>query len=203
MAPSENTENVTNDNSKNQCGNCEVNGEPSVMKDEPRQARCIGRCDMELGDVTHHNVEQLRRLNQAVFPVAYNDKFYKEIVTAGELAKLAYFNDIVVGGVCCRIDTQNGVRRLYIMTLGTLAPYRRLGIGTMLLEHVFKLCDKDSTIENIYLHVQINNESALDFYKRFGFEVVGIAEKYYKRIEPDSAYILVKKIEREVREHLS
>lgn len=49
---------------------------------------------------------------------------------------------------------------------------------------------------------QINNESALDFYKRFGFEVVGVAEKYYKRIEPDSAYILVKKIEREVRDHL-
>lgn len=70
-------------------------------------------------------LQQLRRLNQAVFPVAYNDKFYKEIVTAGELAKLAYFNDIVVGGVCCRIDTQNGARRMYIMTLGTLAPYRR------------------------------------------------------------------------------
>ncbi|EFO17087.1 acetyltransferase [Loa loa] len=201
MAPSENAENA-NDNSKNQRGACEVNGLSFVMKDEPRRVRCVGRCDMELGDITHHNVEQLKRLNQAVFPVAYNDKFYKEIVTAGELAKLAYFNDIVVGGVCCRIDTQSGIRRLYIMTLGTLAPYRRLGIGTMLLEHVFTLCDKDPTIENIFLHVQINNESALDFYKRFGFEVVGVAEKYYKRIEPDSAYILVKRIEREVREHL-
>ena len=41
----------------------------------------------------------------------------------------AYFNDIVVGGVCCRIETEGDQRRLYIMILGVLAPYRRLGIG--------------------------------------------------------------------------
>ncbi|KHN84629.1 N-alpha-acetyltransferase 50 [Toxocara canis] len=121
------------------------------------ERRCVGRCDMELGDVTHHNVQQLKRLNQAVFPVSYNDKFYKEIVSAGELAKLAYFNDIVVGGVCCRIDVEEGVKRLYIMTLGTLAPYRRLGIGTLLLKHVIALCEKDPSIDNIYLHVQVRS----------------------------------------------
>ncbi len=41
----------------------------------------------------------------------------------------AYFNDIVVGGVGCRIETEGDQRRLYFITLGVLAPYRRLGIG--------------------------------------------------------------------------
>jgi len=41
----------------------------------------------------------------------------------------AYYNDIVVGAVCCRVDSSENQRRLYIMTLGALAPYRRLGIG--------------------------------------------------------------------------
>lgn len=41
----------------------------------------------------------------------------------------AYFNDLVVGGVCCRVEVEGDQKRLYIMTLGVLAPYRRLGIG--------------------------------------------------------------------------
>lgn len=90
---------------------------------------------IELGDVTQHNIKQLKKLNSVVFPVAYNDKFYRDILDVGELAKLAYYNDIVVGAVCCRVDKSDNSRRLYIMTLGCLAPYRRLGIGTKMLEH--------------------------------------------------------------------
>lgn len=71
------------------------------------------------------NFQQLKRLNQSVFPISYNEKFYKEVVGSGELAKLAYFNDIVVGGVACRVDEKDGHKSLYLMTLGTLAPYRR------------------------------------------------------------------------------
>jgi len=148
---------------------------------------------MELGEVTQHNVQQLKRLNQALFPVSYNDKFYKDVITAGELAKLAYFNDIVVGGVCCRADVnEQGVKRMYIMTLGTLAPYRRFGLGTMMLEHVFALCAKDPAIDSVFLHVQVNNETALDFYQRFGFQVAETQSNYYKRIEPADAYVLEK-----------
>lgn len=56
----------------------------------------LRRSKIELGDVTPHNIKQLKLLNQVVFPVSYNDKFYKDVLDAGELAKLAYYNDIVV-----------------------------------------------------------------------------------------------------------
>lgn len=46
---------------------------------------------------------------------------------------LAYFNDIPVGAVCCRVDHSQNQKRLYIMTLGCLAPYRRLGIGKLFI----------------------------------------------------------------------
>jgi len=152
---------------------------------------------MELGDVTHHNIKQLKRLNQVIFPVNYNDRFYKDVLEAGELAKLVYFSDIVVGAVCCRVEgltEPNGVtrRRLYIMTLGCLPAYRRLGLGTLMLEHVFKLCKRDGNIDSIYLHVQVNNDDALAFYKKFGFEIVELAKNYYKRIEPADAYLVEK-----------
>lgn len=134
------------------------------------------RSKIELGDITPHNIKQLKRLNTVVFPVSYNEKFYKDVLEAGELAKLgnamfvsgvsssfgplnhlcyvflAYYNDIVVGAVCCRIDLEVG-RRLYIMTLGCLYPYRRLGIGTMMVQHVLNYVEKDGNFDSIYLYV--------------------------------------------------
>ncbi|XP_043486871.1 N-alpha-acetyltransferase 50 isoform X1 [Polistes fuscatus] len=150
------------------------------------------RSKIELGDVTPHNIKQLKLLNQVVFPVSYNEKFYKDVLEAGELAKLAYYNDIVVGAVCCRVDTSENSRRLYIMTLGCLYPYRRLGIGTVMVQHVLKYVNKDGNFDSIFLHVQISNEGAIDFYKKFGFEIVETKQHYYKRIEPADAHVLQK-----------
>merc|ERR1712062_843944 len=158
---------------------------------------------IDLGDVTPHNIKLLKKVNQVVFPIVYHDKFYKDVLEAGELAKLAYYNDVVVGAVCCRIDltqasedgSQLAKRKLYIMTLGCLAPYRRLGIGTKMLRHVMDIVEKDGNFDSVVLHVQVSNDVALEFYKRFGFEIVETKEAYYKRIEPADAHVLEKKID--------
>lgn len=111
----------------------------------------ISRSSIELGDVTPHNLKQLEKINTFVFPVSYNNKFYLDILESGELAKLAYYNDIVVGAVCSRIDTSDNMRRLYIMTLGCLYPYRRLGIGSVMVEHILNYVEKDGNFDSIFL----------------------------------------------------
>lgn len=45
-----------------------------------------------------------------------------------------------------------------------------------------------------FSHVQVSNEGALAFYKKFGFEVIETSENYYKRIEPADAFVLEKKL---------
>ncbi|GAB0099153.1 Probable N-acetyltransferase san [Sergentomyia squamirostris] len=154
------------------------------------------RTNIDLGDVTPHNIKQLKRLNTVVFPVFYNDKFYIDVLEAGELAKLAYYNDIVVGAVCCRVDTSENMRRLYIMTLGCLYPYRRLGIGTVMVNHILNYVENDGNFDSIFLHVQVNNDGAIKFYKKFGFEIVETKEQYYKRIEPADAHVLQKTLKK-------
>lgn len=86
-----------------------------------------------------------------VFPVSYNDKFYIDVLEAGELAKLAYYNDIVVGAVCCRLETSENKRQLYIMTLGCLSPYRRLGIGSVMVNHILNIVEQDGNFDSIFL----------------------------------------------------
>ena len=41
------------------------------------------------------------------------------------------------------------------MTLGCLAPYRRHGIGTKMVEHVEKIVEKDGKFTSVFLHVQV------------------------------------------------
>ncbi|XP_038673883.1 N-alpha-acetyltransferase 50 [Scyliorhinus canicula] len=147
---------------------------------------------IELGDVTPHNIKQLKRLNQVIFPCQLQRQILQGCAGGWRTCKLAYFNDIAVGAVCCRVDHSQNQKRLYIMTLGCLAPYRRLGIGTKMLNHVLNICEKDGTFDNIYLHVQISNESAIEFYRKFGFGIIETKKNYYKRIEPADAHVLQK-----------
>jgi hypothetical protein len=44
-----------------------------------------------LGDLTPNNLQQLRRLNTILFPVAYSDVFYKQVLEVGELAKMGAY----------------------------------------------------------------------------------------------------------------
>lgn len=45
-------------------------------------------------------------------------------------------------------------------------------------------------------HVQVNNKSAIEFYKQFDFEIVETKQHYYKRIEPADAYVLQKDLKK-------
>jgi hypothetical protein len=42
-----------------------------------------------LGDITHESLSDLVELHSRVFPVNYGQKFYNEVLNAGELAKLS------------------------------------------------------------------------------------------------------------------
>ncbi|KAG0222299.1 hypothetical protein BGW41_006074 [Actinomortierella wolfii] len=140
-----------------------------------------------LGDVTPNNLGQLKRLNSVIFPIAYQPSFYKEVLEVGEFAK--------IGAVCCRMEPiqhATASHDLYIATLGVLAPYRKLGLATALLEHIMTHAAENKKIRKVYLHVQTTNEEALAFYKKHGFELKEKVDKYYTNVEDADAYRLEK-----------
>lgn len=151
---------------------------------------------ISFGGVTEKNVEQLRKLNLAVFPVKYNDKFYSDLSTnpVQLYTHLGYFSDIMVGAICSRVEPQDlGAFKVYIMTIGVLAPYRRLGMGKQLLEQVLKACSEQADCQEIYLHVQVGNDEAIKFYQGFGFTTGDVVKDYYTRLDPNDAVVVSKK----------
>ncbi|KAI0051830.1 N-acetyltransferase NAT13 [Auriscalpium vulgare] len=146
--------------------------------------------------LTQNNLGTVRKLNSVLFPIKYSDKLYSEILQpeVEDFCKLIYYNDIPVGIICCRLETKDGVTQLYLLTMGILAPYRSLGIGSHSLQLVLDAAAAHTkpALSRIYLHVQVSNDPAKRFYERNGFKEIGIDETYYKKIKPSGAWILEK-----------
>jgi ribosomal protein S18 acetylase RimI-like enzyme len=153
-------------------------------------------------NVTEKNVEQLRLLNTTIFPVRYNDDFYKKVYKHPKLAQFALYNDTPIGAVAGRIeeDKESGLNtQLYIMTLGVLEPYRRCGVGDQLLKYITETVKTDSEFQDlltVVLHVQTSNTAALAFYARHGFVTTGKIENYYQKLQPPDCHILTLAIDR-------
>lgn len=82
----------------------------------------------------------------------------------------------------------------YIMTLGVVASYRHLGYGAEVLDKIITDA-RNAGIQYIGLHVHVENRTALKFYDRRGFKILGKVNDYYKKISPNSAFILELKLD--------
>lgn len=79
-----------------------------------------------------------------------------------------------------------------MLTFGVLKDYRKYSIGTQIINELFRMAKEDPEIKSIYLHVQISNETAINFYKNCGFEVIEKIENYYQDIDPPHCFYLKK-----------
>ncbi|KAG9121327.1 hypothetical protein FRC07_002747 [Ceratobasidium sp. 392] len=205
---------------------------PSVLPvTSTRKTRPVAR--VSLASLTPNNLGTLRKLNSVLFPIRYSEKFYRQVLELEleEFCKLIYYNDIPVGAVCSRIEKgqRSDEACVYIMTMGVLAPYRSLGLGSMALRQVFTAASKynaaianptsppannNSTtstfnpsqrkITSFYLHVHVPNTDARTFYERFGFVQKERIAGYYRKLgasdgEERDAWVLERPIEEEAK----
>ncbi|KAA8490831.1 N-alpha-acetyltransferase 50 [Porphyridium purpureum] len=150
--------------------------------------------ELEWRAVTRQNVHELRAFNAGVFPVRFAESLYQRVLDGCAArpasAQLVSHARRVVGALCCCAE-EKGERapRLYVAVLGVAAAYRGRGIGGMLLSRAVELAEQLGA-ESMYLHVQQDNDEAMDFYTKRGFHVAKTIPNYYARLEPSAAYEL-------------
>ncbi|TFY69616.1 hypothetical protein EVG20_g3072 [Dentipellis fragilis] len=165
---------------------------------------------VNFASLTLNNLGTVRKLNSVLFPIKYSEKFYQDILLpeAEDFCKLGEQEracDLAGGEEWTdrAVSDDHGDPRsthlsLYhrsnIMPTPLHQPYRHLGIGSKSLELILESAASHTKpkISRIYLHVQISNDGAKQFYERHGFEEIGVAEHYYKKIVPSDAWILQK-----------
>lgn len=112
----------------------------------------------------------------------------------------AYYEDMCVGCISCRLDDDGTSKKLYVMLLAVLAPYRGRGIGSAMLQNVLEAVEgnsKNADIKEIYLHVHTSNADARRLYERVGFTVTETVTGYYSAVggvSPPDAHLLSKKV---------
>ncbi|MEV7972485.1 ribosomal protein S18-alanine N-acetyltransferase [Cellulomonas sp. NPDC089187] len=66
-----------------------------------------------------------------------------------------------------------------VMTLGTRPDAQRCGIGRMLLDALLARARELGAV-SMLLEVRVDNEPALELYRRAGFEQLGLRKRYYQ-----------------------
>ncbi|HXS75128.1 MAG TPA: N-acetyltransferase [Terracidiphilus sp.] len=76
----------------------------------------------------------------------------------------------------------------YIATIEVLPEFRSEGVGAELLRRLQGSANAERAI-SIWLHVDIENASAIRLYERLGYQSSGRAEHFYARNRPAAIYV--------------
>ena len=79
----------------------------------------------------------------------------------------------------------------HVTNIVTKKDKRGNNIGTLMLEEIINIA-KNKNMKSITLEVNVNNNIAINLYKKYGFKEVGIRPKYYNNT--DDAIIMTKEI---------
>lgn len=94
------------------------------------------------------------------------------------------------GAVCGYVGSQSVLDSADMMNIAVHPEYRNRGIACALVSELIALL-KNQNVISLMLEVRVSNESAINLYKKLGFDIVGKRPRYYHNPRED-AYIMRK-----------
>ena len=95
-------------------------------------------------------------------------------------------NEKIVGFIICSRNTPTEAR---ILMFAVDRAYRSRGVGSALMKDLIQFCVRNNFL-SLKLEVKTDNDSAINFYKKFGFVVTSRVRAYYS--DASDAYTMWK-----------
>jgi len=77
------------------------------------------------------------------------------------------------------------VNEAHITNIAVLKEYRRIGIGSMIIDKMTKIAE-DNKMIGLTLEVKRGNQKAISMYRKAGFKISGIRKEYYSDTKEDA-----------------
>lgn len=111
---------------------------------------------------------------------------FKELFNSGDMFVYVYDNQIVATCIVKRLKHRSA-HAATLSTLATHPDFHGKGIGTKFINQILHML-KESGIIRVDLLAEVDNQKAVRFYEKLGFEHEGIMKKYFRR-EIDHKFI--------------
>lgn len=128
----------------------------------------------KLGNIVNKNFSKVYDLDKM-----FNEEFNRIYVAEDNNKVIGMLMVIVLYETC------------EILNIVVEKDYRKKKIASNLLDTL--ISELDESVEMITLEVAVNNEAAINLYKKFGLEVISTRKKYYDNVD---AYLMGVKYER-------
>ena len=155
--------------------------------------------DLVVSPIVKESIDKVQIVLNSVLPVVYPPAFYKQLgINSWLLRKyfddhiaalgkyfgfVAATKDKIVGAIVADRDNSG---KIHILALGVLVLYRERGVASQLLRECL------SNNSEAYLHVQSDNETAIQFYKQRGFVIIETVPDYYRRVSCTEAVKMIR-----------
>lgn len=133
------------------------------------------------------DLNQVLQIERICFKHPYNHfTFLYFLMKEPDGFYVAEENGRIIGYVISSVKGGKGT----IISIAVIPEFRRKGIGSKLMKESLNFLSKK--VDHVELQVKVSNIEAISFYRKLGFEEIGLIPNYY----PDSedALVMSKKI---------
>jgi ribosomal protein S18 acetylase RimI-like enzyme len=140
------------------------------------------------------DINNLSKCSKECLPIFYTPgQFAFSLLTS--IILIAELDKKIIGYILVDGDDD----KLHIMSIAVYKKFRRLGVGTILIKNIEELIKKNKNeYKRITLNVHVENNNAIEFYKKLDFIVSKTIEGYYEgsleNSKSQDAFFMEKKV---------